>query len=474
MRVYFIGIGGIGMSGVAGLCRGLGFEVCGSEENPLYPPSSFLLKELGIEVFKPSEENLLKFKPDLVVVGNAISSSHIEVAKAKALRIPLLSFPEFIENFILDRKKALVIAGTHGKTTTSALLSFTLLKLEKSPTFLVGGILKDTGKNFAYGKGEFMLLEGDEYPSAFFNKNPKFLHYKPFGLILTSLEYDHADVYPDINALKEAFKKLLKLLPMEGILVFNQDDPNLVEIVEASQPLCKIITYGKGKADFKLVGSEVSLGGGGFRSKGLAKAKDGEVFEIDLSIPGDYNLLNALSTIALLETLGFHRKDILEAIKDFKGVQRRQEILFASETLLVIDDFAHHPTALALTLKELKKAFQPEKTILFFEPRTNSSKRKVFQRDYVEALNEADLIGIKVPPGLERIPFQDRIDLEQLRNDLEDLGKRAFILEKGLIPPEFFDLTQKSLVVFMSSAFMQEEIKLFFKGIGKSHAQNTG
>lgn len=474
MKVYFIGIGGIGMSGVAGLCKGLGFKVCGSEENPLYPPSSHLLKELKIKVFTPSEENLLKIKPDLVVVGNAIRSSHIEVERAKILKIPLLSFPEFIENFILNKKKALVIAGTHGKTTTSALLSFTLSKLGGSPSFLVGGLLKDTGKNFAYGAGEFVVLEGDEYPSAFFNQNPKFLHYKPFGLILTSLEYDHADVYPDISALKAAFKKLVKLLPKEGVLVFNQDDLNLREIVKKFQPICKIITYGGEEADFRLLKSEVFLKEGGFKSKGLIKAPDGEVFEIELSIPGEYNLLNALSTLVLLEALGFERSHILKGMRDFKGVVRRQEILHFEENLLVIDDFAHHPTALALTLRELKKAFQPEKTLLFFEPRTNSSKRKVFQRDYAEALSEADLIGIKVPPRLERIPLQERIDLEQLKIDLEVLGKRAYILENNLIPSEFFDLTQKSLVVFMSSAFMQEEIKNFFKGLGKSHAQNTG
>ncbi len=475
MRIYFIGIGGIGMSAVAGLAKGLGFEVSGSEENPLYPPSSLILEELGIKVLKPSEENLSEFTPDLVVVGNAVRATHLEVEKAKALGLPILSFPEFIEKYLLPEKKALVVAGTHGKTTTSALLSFSLTRLAQDPSFLVGGILKNTGKNFATGKGEFMVLEGDEYPSAFFDPNPKFLHYRPFGLILTSLEYDHADVYPDLSSLKEVFEKLLKLLPQEGILIFNRDDPTLEEIVKTLEPYCKAITYGMHKgAHFRLLESDCFFNGKTFQNKGKVRTSSGEIFEIELSIPGKYNLLNALSTLALLEALGFERAEILDVFRDFKGVVRRQDILYASEDLLVIDDFAHHPTALALTLEELKKAFKPERTILFFEPRTNSSKRKVFQEEYVKSLGLADLIGIKVPPGLEKIPPQERIDLSYLKRELEGLGKRAFILENGCLGYELLNPEGKTLVVFMSSAFMKEEIRLFLDSLMRSHGKDPG
>lgn len=472
MKSYFIGIGGIGMSATAGLAKGLGFEVSGSEENPLYPPSSYILEELGIKVLKPSEENLSKFKPDLVVVGNAIKATHVEVERAKTLGLPLFSFPEFIARYLLPEKKALVIAGTHGKTTTSALLSFSLTRLGQDPSFLVGGILKNTGKNFATGKGKFIVLEGDEYPSAFFDPDPKFLHYRPFGLILTSLEYDHADVYPDLSSLKEVFKKLLRLLPQEGILIFNRDDQNLKEIVENLEPSCKAITYGVHEgAHFRLLESDCFFNGKTFQNRGKVRTLNEEIIEIELSIPGKYNLLNALSTLALLEALGFERAKILDTFKDFKGVVRRQEILYASSDLLVIDDFAHHPTALALTLEELKKAFKPERTILFFEPRTNSSKRKVFQREYVKALGLADLIGIKVPPGLEKIPSQERIDLSYLKRELEGLGKRAFILERGSVGYELLNSYGKTLVVFMSSAFMKEEVHLFLDSLTRSHGK---
>ncbi len=187
MKVYLVGIGGIGMSGVAGLAKALGFEVSGSDERELYPPASEVLKELKVEVSKPDPEKILKIKPDYLIVGNAIKRDHKEILLAQKEKIPLLSFPEFLEKFILNDKKSLVVSGTHGKTTTSALLSFVLDFLGEDPLFLVGGILKNYGKNFRFGKGRFCILEGDEYPSSFFDPNPKFMHYKPYGLILTSL-----------------------------------------------------------------------------------------------------------------------------------------------------------------------------------------------------------------------------------------------------------------------------------------------
>lgn len=468
MKLYFVGIGGIGMSGVCGLAKASGWEVFGSDEKSLYPPAEELLKELNLEVFKPDPQRLLSLKPDYLVVGNAVKENHIEVSLAQKLGIPLFSFPEFLEKFILKDKKNLVIAGTHGKTTTSALLGYTLDFLGEDPLFLVGGILKDYGKNFRFGKGHFSVLEGDEYPSSFFNKNPKFFHYKPFGLILTSLEFDHADVYRDLSQLKEAFSTLVKLLPKEGILVYCLDDPNLKEIISQVNPPCRIFTYGKEKeADYQLLETFEDFEKNHFLNKGKIRDKRGQIFEIELQIPGWHNLLNALSVLVLCEALGFKRETILKAFSRFSGIKRRQEILYSREDLIMIDDFAHHPTAVKITLLELKKSIKPDKTLLIFEPRTNSSKRRIFQEAYEEALSFAEEIFLKVPPGLENIPEGERIDLNLLAERLKKKGKKALVYERA-IPLEEIELnsSKKTLIVFMSSASMKEEIESFFEFLG--------
>ena len=461
MKIYFVGIGGIGMSAVAGLARACGFEVYGSDEKELYPPTSELLKELGIEVSKPDPERILKIKPDLLVVGNAVKADHKEVLLAQKIGIPLLSFPEFLEKFIINNKKNLVVAGTHGKTTTSALLAFVLDFLRQDPIFLVGGLLRDYGKNFRFGEGKFCVLEGDEYPSSFFNKNPKFLHYKPYGLILTSLEFDHADVYRDLSELKEAFSNLINLLPQEGILVYHFDDQTLREVIEKAKPACRVLTYGrKEEADYQLVESFGFFEKTGFLNMGKVRDKRKDLFELKLKIPGFHNLLNALSVLALCEALGFERKNILYALSKFSGVKRRQEIISINENFVIIDDFAHHPTAVEITLSELRNLIKPDQTVLVFEPRTNSSKRKIFQEAYIKALSLADIICIKIPQGLENIPENERIDLNYIAYKLKKLGKEAYIFEKNCPYEKInFDFSKKNLVVFMSSASMKEEME---------------
>lgn len=461
MKIYFVGIGGIGMSGVAGLAKTCGLEIFGSDEKELYPPASEVLKELDIEVSKPDPERILTLKPDFIVVGNAIKVEHEEVLLAQKIGIPLLSFPEFLEKFILNERKNLVVAGTHGKTTTSALLAFALDFLNQDPIFLVGGLLKNYGKNFRFGRGEFCVLEGDEYPSSFFNKNPKFLHYKPFGLILTNLEFDHADVYKDLSELKEAFIKLIKLLPSEGILVYNIDDVNLREIIEKEKPTCKVITYGREKfADYQLIRTVGWFEKNEFSSIGRFRDKEGKNFEIKIKIPGLHNMLNAVSVFALCEALRFEREKILDALSRFSGVKRRQEVISYNENFVITDDFAHHPTAVKITLFELKNLIKPDMTVLVFEPRTNSSKRKIFQEAYIEALALADVILIKIPPGLENVPENERINLNYVVSKLREKGKEVFTFEMNCPFEKIkFNTKRKTLFAFMSSASMKSEIE---------------
>jgi len=466
MKVFFIGIGGIGMCGVAGLLKQSGYQVFGSEKAEVYPPASEILKELKIRVFPFDPENINQIKPDCVVVGNSVKAEHLEVLKTQELKIPLFSFPQFLEKNCFNGKKVLVCAGTHGKTTTTALLSYLMKKGGYEPSFLIGGVLKDEGRNFGYAEGKWIVIEGDEYPSAFFDKVPKFFHYKPYAVILTSLEYDHADVYPDLETLKKAFIEFIKLLPEDGLLVYNGDEPNLKEVITRANPKAKVISYGKEKSnDFRLVEAETFWGEKCFMSKFKVNQSDKEeIFQV--SLVGEYNMLNTLGVIALLKGLNLFNQDIKEGLKTFPGIKRRQEVVYKSNELVVIDDFAHHPTAVRVTLGELKKAVKPELTVLFFEPRTNSSKRKIFQQAYVESLCLADVIYLKEPIGLENIPQEDRIDLDRMVEEIRFKNKKAFKLTEGFNLITTFDWLNypgKKLVVFMSSAYMEKEMQGLLK-----------
>jgi len=464
MKVYLIGIGGIGMCGVAGILKKSSFTVFGSEKGKLYPPSSQVLKKLSIPIYEPDPKNIEKIKPDAVIVGNIAKKDDVEVLASQKLGIPLYSFPSFLNQFIFKDKKVLVCAGTHGKTTVTALLSYTLEYLGLDPTYLVGGVLRHTELNFRKGKGSFAVVEGDEYPASFFDKEPKFLYYKPFSIILTNLEYDHADVYPNIESLKEVFKKLINLVSEEGVIVYNFEDKNLIEVIKNTSSKAKIISYGKNlKADFVLLKSETQFKNKSFLNSIVVNTPFEKNLEFYLSLPGEHNALNALCVLSLLYGLDLLNSNWREAFKTFPGVKRRQEILYADKNLVIIDDFAHHPTEVKVTLEELKKAIKPQKTIVIFEPRTNSSKRKIFQEDYVKSLSLADEIYLKIPPSLEEIPKEERLDIDFLLIALKNLGKKAYFLENNIEKNLDFSKIreEKKLFVFMSSAYFEnlEKIK---------------
>ncbi|MCX8041996.1 MAG: Mur ligase family protein [Thermodesulfobacteriaceae bacterium] len=463
MRVYLCGLGGIGMCGVAGILKNKGFEVFGSEEKEIYPPASEILKFLEIPILKPDPQNLNLIKPEALIIGNAIKRDHPEVLEAEKLGIPLYSFPSFLEKFLLKGKKVLVCAGTHGKTTTTALLSWVVLNLGLDPSFLIGGVFKNKGLNFNSGEGEFFIIEGDEYPSAFFDSQPKFLHYSPFGIILTSLEYDHVDVYPNLEKLKEIFKNLISLLPEEGILIYNAEDSNLKELIKSVPKSFKKYSYGKGwEADFRLINSQTFLDKEGFLNQITVEVPSKEKIKFHFRMPGEYNALNALAVLALGYTLGWELEKIIQSFETFLGVRRRQEIVWKDEKLIVVDDFAHHPTALKVTLSSLIKSVNPDKIILFFELKTNSSKRKVFQEEYLKNFKIADIIFIKKPSGVENIPLEERIDLNSLKENLERSGKIFFFSEDLERILTFLD-GAKTLLVFMSSASLEKEIEEFLK-----------
>lgn len=461
MRAHFVGIGGIAMSAVAGLAKELGFEVSGSEVNPIYPPANLILRDLKIDVWKSDEKNIDILDPQIVIVGNAVKGENAEVKKAKSLGKEILSFPQFIEKYILPNRVSLVVAGTHGKTTTSALLAWSLLHLSEDPTYVVGGLLRETEKNYRYGKGKYLVLEGDEYPSAFFDHDSKFLHYHPFGLILTSLEYDHVDVFPNFDALISVFENLIKSVHRDGILVYCSDDTNLRKLIDGkSLSVKRKFSYGMQSKDYRLVKSSTIFNGKTFHTEALVADPSGTLFTLKHNLPGFYNSLNVLGVFALLEVLGFQREEITKAIEAFSGVKRRQEILYRGNNCLVIDDFAHHPSAVKVTLISLIEAYKPEVTSVVFEPRTNSSKRRVFQDEYISALSLANEVYLKEPPGIENIPESERVDLSFIVTELKKRGVRAKLC--GSL--EDFSLNiypeKRQLIVFMSSAYMEKEIEM--------------
>ncbi len=445
-RIHIIGIGGIGMTALAGLLKARGFEVTGSEGSPPYPPASQVLRALGIEPligYRPG--NLERLSPAAVVVGNAVRADNPEVRKARALGLPLYSLPSALSEWILPGRKSLVVAGTHGKTTTSALLAHALEGLGAEPAYLLGGLLRDRGRNFGWGRGDFVVLEGDEYDTAFFDKSPKFWHYRPWAAILTSVEYDHADIYPDYESLREAFERFVSLLPREGLLIFCADDPGAREVAERTSAWK--ISYGRSpestyrleKAVFSPQGTTVRL-----------RSPEGP-FSFHIPLFGEHNALNALGVWALLRELGFEAERLREALSNFPGVARRQEVLYR-DRVLVIDDFAHHPTAVGVTLSALRAAFRPSRVLLCFEPRTNTSRRKVFAAAYAQVLSGADRVWLKIPPGLDKIPEEERLDLAALSREVSGKGTVCEVGNENLAESMAAEAAPGDLILFMSSA----------------------
>ncbi|HEX7500041.1 MAG TPA: Mur ligase domain-containing protein, partial [Polyangia bacterium] len=375
MKLHLIGIAGTGMGSLAGLLRAAGHEVRGSDEHA-YPPMSTQLAELGIPVnFGFSAENLA-WDPDRVVVGNVCRRDHVEVLAAQARNIPLVSFPALLSELFLADSNSIVVAGTHGKTTTSSLMSFVLSEAGRDPSFLVGGVPINFWRSWRLGHGADFVVEGDEYDTAFFDKKSKFLHYRPKLVILTSVEFDHADIFADEAAVKRAFREFVALIPPDGNLVVCAASPGAVDVARSAR--CKVTTYGRPGTDaqwtFEVTGRK--LGGRSI----LRLAFEGKgMITLDTGMAGIFNMENLAGVIAAAHCLGIEMSKIARASRRFLGVKRRQEVCGIASGVTVVDDFAHHPTAIRETLGALKGRHGPGKLIVAFEPRSATSRRSVFQ-----------------------------------------------------------------------------------------------
>ena len=419
-HVHLMGICGTAMASLAGLLKDRGFQVTGSDSNP-YPPMSTQIESLGIKILKPYQKENLYPRPDFVVVGNVISANNPEAQAMLDMGIDYCSLPQAMGEFIIGDRNSFVIAGTHGKTTTTSLMSWLAEECGLQPGFLIGGIPKNFSQSFRNPKADTFIIEGDEYDTTYFDKVPKFIHYRPKNVVLTSVEFDHADIYKDFDAVKAAFLRLMALIPETGHLVYWGDDVNVVEVAAH----CKIknkFSYGfKKENDFICHITEES---GGLTQFSVIH-KNQVMGNFSTSMSGNYNILNATAAIALAYLNEFSFAGVQKAISTFTGVKRRQEILGEPKGILIIEDFAHHPTAVKETVSGIQKRYSPRKVFSVFEPRSATSRRKVFQKDYVEAFSQAHEVLLAEAFDQGKINASDRFSSEELIQDLAAAGKKA-------------------------------------------------
>ncbi|MDH4318018.1 MAG: UDP-N-acetylmuramate--L-alanine ligase [Desulfobulbaceae bacterium] len=418
-HIHIMGVCGTGMAALAGMLKREGYLITGSDNN-VYPPMSDFLHSIGVEIMNGYGPCNLEPRPDLVIVGNVIRAVNPEALALREQAISYLSMPQALGRFFLDDKKSLVVAGTHGKTTTSSMLATVLNAMGADPGCLIGGFVEAFGGNFRLGSGKYFVIEGDEYDTAFFDKGSKFLHYRPFCAILTSIEFDHADIFTDLEVIKNSFKRFVSLIPPEGFLVACHDDPVVREI--CGQAVCRVIYYGSGEeCDYRF--GDLRLNGP--RSVFNVTAPDRLAKQYSLAMPGKHNGLNATGVIALLSVLGFAADEIKKGLASFTGVRRRQQIRGEVGGVMVIDDFAHHPTAVRETTAALRLAWPERRLIIVFEPRTNSSRRSVFQESYADSFHGADLVVVREHVPLADVERAEQFSSEKLVSDLKKIGISA-------------------------------------------------
>lgn len=408
------------MGALACMLKDIGFEISGSDQK-IYPPMSEFLRKQGVHVMDGFDAAHLTHEPDLVIVGNAVTRENPEVGKMMQMGIPFCSMPQALNRFVAEGKKTLLVCGTHGKTTTAAILAYLLYKAGLDPSFMIGGILQNFDSNYRLGGGNHIIIEGDEYDTAFFDKGPKFMHYRPVATVLTSVEFDHADIFRDLDHVRSAFSRFLSRLDRSSLLFAFDADENIRRIISGAP--CRIDFYGHNDhSSWRLGDIQIDA-----PWSVLEVLKSGERFgRFRTKLIGGHNLLNALSAIAMSDHLGVAQNQIGAALASFEGIQRRQQIRGQKNQITVMDDFAHHPTAVRETVAAVKSFHSPRRLIAVFEPRTNSSMRTVFQNVYPRSFDSADLICIRQPPLLEKIPVAERFSSEKLVADLKHRGKDAY------------------------------------------------
>jgi UDP-N-acetylmuramate: L-alanyl-gamma-D-glutamyl-meso-diaminopimelate ligase len=412
---HFLGICGTAMGSVAAALSERGFTVTGSDEN-IYPPMSTFLEERKIALFSGYRAENIPAKADVVVIGNAIKRGNPEAEAVLNRKLFYLSLPEILKNYFLRGRHNLVVTGTHGKTTTTALLTWIMECAKHRPSYMIGGIPRNFGQGARFNESKFFVIEGDEYDTAFFDKRSKFIHYLPELLILNNIEFDHADIFPDLDAIKLSFRRLVNVVPQNGMIVLNGDDKSCVEVTRDS--LAPMVEVGFSKNCAQQI-RDVS-----YSAKKSRFVLRDEEFEIPMF--GEFNVRNAAMAISAAKFYGVSAETIRAALPKFEGVARRQELRGEVRGVKVIDDFGHHPTAIAQTLAALRRRYPKHRLWAIFEPRSNTTRRAIFQNELPNALKIADGVFISQVARLEQIPEKERLNPEGVMKEIKRAGRLAF------------------------------------------------
>jgi UDP-N-acetylmuramate: L-alanyl-gamma-D-glutamyl-meso-diaminopimelate ligase len=421
-RIHLVGVAGTGMGSLAGMLKAAGYAVTGSDQQG-YPPMTEMLAAWGIPVLTPYDPaNLDTAAPDLVIIGNVIRRVNPEAAGVRARALRQMSFPAALGSFFLGARHPVVVVGTHGKTTTSALMGHVLAAGGRDPSFLVGGVTRNYAGNYRLGRGPHFVVEGDEYDTAYFDKGPKFFHYRPRTAILTSVELDHADIYRDLAHYESAFERFVRLLPTDGFLAVSAAYPNAVRIARTCP--ARVVTYSASPdrtADYAV--RDLAQGPEGARFEAIEGERT--LGQLHLPIGGAHNVENAAGVLATARSLGLSLDEIRHGLTTFQGVKRRQEVRAEVDGITVIDDFAHHPTAVRETIAAISGRHPGRRLWAVFEPRSNTSRRNLHQEEYARAFTGASLVSLKVPEAHDMVPADQRLDVDQLTAALRRAGVEA-------------------------------------------------
>jgi UDP-N-acetylmuramate: L-alanyl-gamma-D-glutamyl-meso-diaminopimelate ligase len=446
-NIHLIAVCGTGMGALACMLKDLGYAVTGSDQH-VYPPMSVFLKEKGITLSQGFRPENLAYGPDLVVVGNAVSKNNPEVVEMVRTGRNFCSMPQAVNTFAGRGKQTILVTGTHGKTTTSSLIAWLLHCAGMGVSFVIGGILANFNSNYYLGTGDTLVLEGDEYDTAFFDKGPKFMHYDPTIAVLTGVEFDHADIFSDLDHIKKAFLTFVSGLRSDAALFAFQPDSNVDEVTRTAP--CHVYRYGNHGENWAIKPVRIDPPWTFFdviRSRDLFG-------RFQTPMPGDHNLFNTLAAIAVADRLNIPKQIIQEGLKSFKGVKRRQEIRGTKNGITVIDDFAHHPTAVKQTIQAIKGYYPENRLVAVFEPRTNTSMRNIFQTVYAEVFDSADQVCIRKPALLGKIPPGERFSSKQLVDDLIRRGKDA----------NYFDNTEEIITFLIKESRSGDVILVMSNG----------
>lgn len=435
MKIYLVGICGTGVGALAGLLKRQGHEVTGSDEN-IYPPMSTKLAEWGIPVMSGYDAKHLQPHPDLVIVGNVIRASNPEAVYVREQNIQTMSMPQAVAEFGIGKKHSIVIAGTHGKTTTSALAAHVLMHAGRDPAYLVGGALVGYADSFRASDGEFFVIEGDEYDTAYFDKRSKFIHYRARTAVITSLEYDHADIFPNIEAIENTFRALIAGVPKDGHLVTWHGATRARRLISESAQTKRVTVYSTHKAP----GANLWLRHFESGPEGLhfeAETQDGTLGEMRVPLWGEFSAANVLAVLGALKDANLSPAELAAGFASFQGVRRRMEVRGERRGVTIVDDFAHHPTAVEVTLAAARTRWPGRCIWAIFEPRSATSRRNVFQNEYAKAFTQADKVIIASHARLQEIAAEERFDPERLARELTAAGTQAWCV------PQVSDIATK-------------------------------